>query len=110
MEEQSDTKWNYMKERKVTLKDDVWNTLWDNHLATIDISFSHNFFQNLPHFNTRGKLLDKDLTTGMIVEAMSGNLMDSWCRVLTRSCLYFPVSSCSTLFVFTTSFFRTKTI
>ena len=41
---------------------------------------------------------------------MSGNLMDSWCSVLTSSCRYFPVSSCSTLLVFTTSFFKTNTI
>lgn len=49
-------------------------------------------------------------TTGMIVAAMSWNLMQHWCSVRTSSCRYFPVSSCSTLFVLTTSFFNTNTI
>lgn len=49
-------------------------------------------------------------TTGMMVAAMSWNLMQHWCSVRTSSCRYFPVSSCSTLFVLTTSFFNTNTI
>lgn len=49
-------------------------------------------------------------TTGMMVAAMSWNLIQHWCSVRTSSWRYFPVSSCSTLLVLTTSFFNTNTI
>lgn len=78
-----------------------------NHLiATIKIRKGHD-----PRVEGRRTNGRRQLTRGMMVPATSGNLTVHWCKVLTKSCLYLPASSCSTeLFVFTTSFFSTSTI
>lgn len=50
---------------------------------------------------------DKNSTkTGMTVAATSGNLIEQLCNVRTNNCRYFPVSSCSILCVFDTSFLK----
>ena len=52
----------------------------------------------------------KSTNTGITDAATSGNLIEQACKVLTRSCLYFPESYCSLPDVLITSFFKSCTI
>ena len=81
-----------------------------------DVLVFHDFFQAL-WTSSLGLIREwlvpnvLHLTNGITCAAMSGNLTLQACRVRTRSCLYFPVSSCSPAFsVLVTSFFSTRTI